>query len=1119
MKILALISFLVLSIISWTQTPVFPYEDKNFESLEFSDNGKFAAALNTQDELSVIDVKSGNVICSKSLYQAGTEIIAFGLSFSGSTLAILRTDVEGEYLPLVQFYQFNGVEGIESLGEEQLFSYKYEYPQGHFFWESNKDDDLILKVSHLPFDRHRFSYMNHFYQYEDGFYSMLDVGGLQEGYTEVYDYYDHNLYNHSSLYYDVTENGHYAVLMTSYGISTLPKSQRAKYGLYSYGIYNLDIKKSRNTYKPLFFDEVSSDDFYSSLNEGGSVQLLKYDQKSERLYGVASGPIIDYILNDHPSIELGDRFTHLFYFDLKTFKFENIIPGELFNEPQFDFFDKDWLSHGYDQKFENYRVVVRESEHAPIVLFNYNLITQEVSHRTIVEASEADFQCRISKDNKLLLSGFEFDEYTGNGKVKMVVFDLSTMSPESKTDCALEKEDFKLEGLYFYEKGGDKMLCLFNADTRFDFNFSSLPFYEGVSVLDNGMKEAMYQAKDESKTTYDSAYQKNWERLNVEDWDISDFVHIPAIEYGYEIPGVMDMLDGIPIIGINETEENEWGEESFIKPFYHNIYYYPLEFEFHESSQNLFVSTIKTIDKFDKKEERITYTYEIQDKNILTFDIEKNGSLIAALMNDGSVCFWNVYTNELVGKLYLMNQGEDWLIVLSDNHYYGTKEAVEKVSFAFDKKVLPLEYFELKYNRPDKVLEALNFEHQNVITAFKKAYEKRLSKLGISEEMLQFDFDIPYLNIANGEEIPYMYDEGSIQLQLDMYDLKFDLDRIHIWNNGVAINGKKGISIRELQTKTHRGTYEVPLVSGENHIEVSVMNSSGAQSIESSVDVFYTKESESRNLYVVTAGVSDYKDSRYNLTYAAKDAEDIAATFEKSQLYDSVYTLTLIDDEVILENLEQVKEFLSQAEINDQVIVFIAGHGVLDAEFDYYFASYDMDFNNPSGRGISYAQIEALVDGIKPLRKLLFMDTCHSGEVEKDEIVEVDSTSWEDAEDLVFRNVGNTVAKKENALGLANTSELMKSLFTDLRKGTGSTVISSAGGVEFAMESDHWKNGLFTYCMINGLINGFADHNGDLIITVTELQAYVQAEVNRISGGKQTPTSRIQNTKLDYRIW
>jgi hypothetical protein len=146
-------------------------------------------------------------------------------------------------------------------------------------------------------------------------------------------------------------------------------------------------------------------------------------------------------------------------------------------------------------------------------------------------------------------------------------------------------------------------------------------------------------------------------------------------------------------------------------------------------------------------------------------------------------------------------------------------------------------------------------------------------------------------------------------------------------------------------------------------------------------------------------------------------------------------------------------------------MIFIAGHGVLDANLDYYFATYDMDFQQPQERGLAYEDLESLLDGIKPLKKTLMIDACHSGEIDKDEVELAEADNGEEG-DVQFRAVGNTATPK---LGVQNTSELTKSLFTDLRKGTGATVISSAGGMEFAMEGDDWNNGLFTYCLIKGI--------------------------------------------------
>lgn len=94
-----------------------------------------------------------------------------------------------------------------------------------------------------------------------------------------------------------------------------------------------------------------------------------------------------------------------------------------------------------------------------------------------------------------------------------------------------------------------------------------------------------------------------------------------------------------------------------------------------------------------------------------------------------------------------------------------------------------------------------------------------------------------------------------------------------------------------------------------------------------------------------------------------------------------------------------------------------------------------------------------------------------------------------------------------------------KELFIDLRKGTGTTIISSAGGVEFAFESSAWNNGLFTFCLLNNLKNRKADLNNDEVVRISELRKTVQEEVYNLSNGFQRPTSRLDNIQSDFIIW
>lgn len=91
--------------------------------------------------------------------------------------------------------------------------------------------------------------------------------------------------------------------------------------------------------------------------------------------------------------------------------------------------------------------------------------------------------------------------------------------------------------------------------------------------------------------------------------------------------------------------------------------------------------------------------------------------------------------------------------------------------------------------------------------------------------------------------------------------------------------------------------------------------------------------------------------------------------------------------------------------------------------------------------------------------------------------------------------------------------------FADLRRGTGAAVISSSSGNEYSLEGEQWKNGVFTYALLNGLKNHEADANKDRTVTVSELQGYVIDQVRKLTEGGQNPTVRRENLEYDFAVY
>lgn len=507
---------------------------------------------------------------------------------------------------------------------------------------------------------------------------------------------------------------------------------------------------------------------------------------------------------------------------------------------------------------------------------------------------------------------------------------------------------------------------------------------------------------------------------------------------------------------------------------------------------------------------------------VFSINISNDEKWIISGSHDQSIRLWDV---DKIGKqreiypaatCYFSKDGE-WIMATDQGYYMASTHGGKYLGFhqnqGFDQsgKFYPFENFDLKYNRPDKVLERLDMGSDRLREMLFLAYQKRLRKMNIAEDVLTDELSLPVVNISTSTE---SVTEKQYTLDIQATDPKYALDRINVFINDVPIYGTNGYALRRDNKKQLAKKLNVELLPGRNKIQVSVLNIAGVESLKETVEVFYDAPKVKPDLHLVTIGVSNYKDSNFNLDYASKDATDVANLFHGHyQRYNRIFLHKFTDALAQREQILGVKEKLNQSKINDEVIIFAAGHGLLDDELDYYFATHDIDFENPSGRGLKYEELEGLLDGIPARKKILLIDACHSGEVDKEQTELVRS-------ELERKGVKvRGFAQKPQPVGIDNVFELMQELYADLRRGTGAMVISSAGGMEFALESEKWKNGVFSYALLEALSEGKGDANSDGQITVSELRNYVFDRVVELTDGRQHPTSRRENLEYDFVVW
>lgn len=493
-----------------------------------------------------------------------------------------------------------------------------------------------------------------------------------------------------------------------------------------------------------------------------------------------------------------------------------------------------------------------------------------------------------------------------------------------------------------------------------------------------------------------------------------------------------------------------------------------------------------------------------------------DGQYIISSSGDNTTRIWSVKNRSLLLTLFSLDNKE-WGVVSEAGYYSCSKELAQKMGFRLGKEFYPFEQFDLKYNRPDLVAADMPFKDNNFIQAYQRAYQKRLEKLGISEEMLSESFTIPEIEVLPND-LPTSTQKEAITFQVKAKDEKTQLKRLSVFVNDVPIYGNKGIDLLPFKSNKIEQNITVKLSEGPNKIQFSVLNQAGIESLKKTIRINCDAPKKQTNLYLIGIGVEDFADEDLNLTYPIKDIRNFIQLYQhQTTQYEKIIVDTLFNQTLTKEGLQKIKTKLYQSNIDDHVILMVSGHGIIDSRLDYYFATSKMDFSKPQKEGILYKDLENLLDNIPARNKLFLMDACHSGEIDKAtvEVIKKDNTR---KKEVKFKRAFNQEVTYQK-LGLENSFELMKQLFVDLRRSTGTTVISSASGVEFAWEGEEWQNSVFTYCLLSGLKENKADKNQDGQIMVSELQQYLAKEVAKLTNNHQQPTMRVENISNNWQVW
>ncbi|OHD76088.1 MAG: hypothetical protein A3J97_14570 [Spirochaetes bacterium RIFOXYC1_FULL_54_7] len=520
---------------------------------------------------------------------------------------------------------------------------------------------------------------------------------------------------------------------------------------------------------------------------------------------------------------------------------------------------------------------------------------------------------------------------------------------------------------------------------------------------------------------------------------------------------------------------------------------------------------------------------------IISIAFSPEGKSIMSASRDGTVRIWDLATSSW---LALSAVGNKWIIFTSDGYWDGSADCSSLVAMVIGLNSWSIDQFATWNNRPDIIASRLDATPE-LIADLKRAFEKRLHRMGLRETDIKSEYRAPTTTIVSATRV--ITAQQWLSLDLRFVANGKPLSAYQIYSNDVPLFGVAG---KPLAGMFATATERIELVNGANKIEISCRDLAGVESYRANLVVNW-KDDTIPNLYYIGFGVSDYIDPTIrDLKYAAKDARDLSALFKgmEGQGFGKVYTKTYEDGMVTKESVTTAKSFLAEARPCDIFVLFISGHGVyidtsrkkvesgvssimnnsggdltqseaiipgeivlplttvsdvFKTELVYFYLTADAQLDNIADTALSFDEVDNLLQGIQPRQKLFLMDTCESGESDGSGL-DISSTG---AKGIYARTISKDSMKGlKLQASLGTNYAIMKDrwISNDLLRRSGAIVFSSSRGNEASLEADAWKQGAFTYAIITAFGDRSTDQDKDGRISTNELRTYVEDLVPRL---------------------
>jgi WD40 repeat protein len=493
-----------------------------------------------------------------------------------------------------------------------------------------------------------------------------------------------------------------------------------------------------------------------------------------------------------------------------------------------------------------------------------------------------------------------------------------------------------------------------------------------------------------------------------------------------------------------------------------------------------------------KGSERLDAPYKSAPEDVWGVNLTPDDRILVAAVGDGTIRWYR--TDDLIELLALFVDVRDrrWIAWTPSGYYMASAGGEDLIGWHFNRgwaqeaAFYPAAQFRDRFSRPDIVQLVLQTLDEGKAVAEADAVRARSQqparKPQPSPPSETFAAALPpqvvILSPKDGDRFSTESIDVSFQLRSPLghpiTQLQWQVDA----NPARTLKVRLGDGDEDIRT--------IPLP--RQNVTVSLSAATGSlNSDPARIRLIYEgakpAQAPKPNLYLLAIGVDDYeKADEFPQTHAEAGIDSMIETWKKQEgrQFGKVIPLRLFDgvksrEPVTFERIREAFDRLAEAQDNDLVVVYLVGHGFVDATQNFHFMLRRADISRLRTTSLSRADI---LDPLLEIRgrKLVLIESCHAA----------------------------SVTEQSSGAARYNMNNVMNE-FRDRVQSPFFVVIGAAQAFQMARFEQRWGyRGAFTQALVDALEGKAADKEGR--IGVLSLFRYLNEQIPSMTTNNQKPS-------------